>query len=142
MNHRKQKHPSIVALCKNKKEKNCKFSSERCWWRHEASKNDSGIDCFNCSKNFQTKGEMMNHRKREHASNVKTCNNFLTNTCRFRANFCWFLHGEGSMEKEDNLEKQRIIIDNEDDNDADNIEKDVEERELDFQKAVKTPKIK
>ena len=142
MNHRKEKHASIVALCKNKKENVCKFSAERCWWRHEASKNESGINCFNCSKAFQTKGEMMNHRKQEHASNVKKCENFLTNTCRFRANFCWFLHGEDLKEEEENLDKQKIIIINEEEKDDEHIEKNVEEIELDFQKAFKPPKTR
>ena len=142
MNHRKEKHASIVALCKNKKENVCKFSAERCWWCHEASKNESGINCFNCSKAFQTKGEMMNHRKQEHASNVMKCENFLTYTCRFRANFCWFLHGEDLKEEEENLDKQKIIIINEEEKDDEHIEKDVEEKELDFQKAFKPPKTR
>ena len=110
MNHRKQKHPSLVPFCEKYKESDCKYSSEMCWWRHViTSDNDSRFKCFTCSKNFKTKGELMVHKKREHVSSVKTCENFKQNTCRFRSEFCWFLHGEGLMEVEENLNNQKVL---------------------------------
>ena len=72
MNHKKEKHPSLVAICEKYKGNNCKYSTEMCWWRHAALENDSKLKCFTRSKTFQTKGVMMIHRKQEHVRNVKT----------------------------------------------------------------------
>ena len=42
MLHRKKEHSGIVGLCKDVQDKNCKFSNERCWFKHEIElKNDS-----------------------------------------------------------------------------------------------------
>ena len=35
MLHRKKEHGDIVGLCKEAKNKSCKFSIERCWFKHE-----------------------------------------------------------------------------------------------------------
>ena len=86
MVHRKIEHYSSVALCRNGIE--CKFS-DRCWWKH---KKDHGnmIDCFLCEQSFQTKGEVMLHRKSVHPKTVKICNNFKTDKCTYTS--CWFRH--------------------------------------------------
>ena len=42
MSHRKKEHSRIVGLCKDVQNKNCKFSNERCWFKHQIEiKNDS-----------------------------------------------------------------------------------------------------
>ena len=35
---------------------------------------------------------MMIHRKREHGSIVKNCQEFINNKGRFQEHFCWFKH--------------------------------------------------
>ena len=82
MNHRKLKHAQLVAQCKsiilNGK---CRFTSEKCWWNHDAKKSDqnSAFKCFICDEVFTSKSEMMKHRKREHRSKVRKCTNFAQN---------------------------------------------------------------
>ena len=42
MLHRKKEHGHIVGLCKEAQKQNCKFSIERCWFKHEIeTKNDN-----------------------------------------------------------------------------------------------------
>ena len=45
-----------------------------------------------CDKTFESKSEMMRHRKNQHSSIVQRCNLFLKKSCRFQSEFCWFKH--------------------------------------------------
>ena len=97
MIHRKQTHINTVADCKNNQEGKCLFTSDKCWWNHNKnsdsiSKRDSKMNCYVCSKTFETKSEMMIHRKIKHADLVKVCHNFKKNNCKLQNKFCWFLH--------------------------------------------------
>ena len=91
MNHRKAKHINTVAFCRNKLEGKCDFADEKCWWNH-AEKSTDNIQCFICNHVFETKTQMMIHRKNEHKEIVKCCSQFQQGTCRFRNDSCWFLH--------------------------------------------------
>ena len=101
MYHRKNKHLESVANCKNKLLDKCKFSSEKCWWRHtEITENkqhvgehtEEIIKCYFCQKQFENKRTMMIHRKKEHRNLVKKCDQFPESKCRFSDEDCWFIH--------------------------------------------------
>ena len=111
MYHRKLKHLNTVASCQKNKENKCRHSSEMCWWNHDAPNSNIEISCFNCSKTFNKKGEMMIHRKTEHGSIVKNCMNFKQNNCRFTDNFCWFLH-EVIMDVDDKHVNEKALQEN------------------------------
>ena len=106
MNHRKSEHLGSVALCRNFSSRNCIFSKEMCWWKHEEtshSSNQEKIGCYICNDSFKNKAEMMIHRKKQHTELVKECSKFSDEICRFRSDACWFRHGkdEASEEEED-----------------------------------------
>ena len=93
MNHRKREHFNSVAPCRNYRNKNCPFSAELCWWNH-AENQEQKIECFICGESFENKSSMMSHRKSEHSSMVKLCNQSKEMNCRFEAKSCWFKHEE------------------------------------------------
>ena len=119
MDHRKSEHISTVAQCRNYSNGNCPYSNQMCWWTHadhnESEKNSrDAVNCYNCSKTFDTKGSMMKHRKTDHKTDVRVCNQFMEGKCRFKEEACWFSH--------------HIVIDEEDE------QKNMETEESVFQK--------
>ena len=94
MNHRKLKHINTVRQCQNYQSGKCRFTSEKCWWRHDSTviEQSSTIKCFNCGESFSCKSEMMKRRKSTHRMAVRKCTKFLQNKCPFMSTFCWFLH--------------------------------------------------
>ena len=103
MVHRKKEHYSIVALCMKGEE--CRFS-DRCWWKHKTEQ-ENLIECFFCDENFATKGEVMIHRKNQHARTVKTCHKFINKNCFNTEATCWFKHESvNDGNKESDLENE------------------------------------
>ena len=88
MVHRKQEHYSTVAECRKGKE--CDFA-DRCWWKH-SEVNENMIECYFCDLTFGTKGEVMMHRKKQHAKTVKNCIKFENKNCNNSEANCWFKH--------------------------------------------------
>ena len=62
--------------------------------RHSLVRN---IKCNTCGKDFNSKSELMNHRKLEHTKLVATCKNYLDGQCN-RENTCWWIHRQGKEE--------------------------------------------
>ena len=89
MYHRKSKHTSSVAYCKNKSEGNCYYTDDICWWKH-TEKNEEVYECYSCNERFERKGLLMTHRKREHNNSLGNCNQFAQNNCRFQESECWY----------------------------------------------------
>ena len=95
MNHRKNKHPSSVAPCRNFPTGNCIFTNEMCWWKHcesEQSENNDRNVCYICNERCESMEDMMKHRKNQHPEVVKECFKFSNNMCSFRSETCWFNH--------------------------------------------------
>ena len=110
MVHRKIKHLSTVAYCRNYANKTCSYSSEMCWWNHtESNEGEEKVKCFICGIIFQNKRETMIHRKKEHKSFVRDCNLYLENKCKYKEESCWFKHREIDEEKDD----EEIVIEEE-----------------------------
>ena len=57
------------------------------------------IECFLCNKIFQSRREVMVHRKSVHASFVMRCENFEKQNCRFNNESCWFLHAMKTLDE-------------------------------------------
>ena len=100
MNHRKSKHSEIFAYCRNFTNGNCPYSDEMCWWNHSKKQNES-IKCFICSKTFESRTQLMSHRKIDHSNLIKACVQFQQNNCRFRSQSCWFKHETNEEENEE-----------------------------------------
>ena len=99
MNHRKKEHASNVALCRNKINGNCPFTANLGWWSH-AENVDMHIDCYVCGESFESRPNMMMHRKIHHSVIVKKCNLYEAQSCRFDSDSCWFKH-EGNIEEDE-----------------------------------------
>ena len=52
------------------------------------------IVCHYCSKNFQTKGALMIHRKKSHKEKVRVCRYFSEGNCLLGDETCWYNHSE------------------------------------------------
>ena len=99
MEHRKENHPSN-RKCRNLP--NCHYGNE-CYYVHPEEMEVDGMEatqkatdtvfkCHVCGKVFSLKRNMMDHRKREHPSQIP-CRDYLNNQCR-RGQQCWYRHGE------------------------------------------------
>ena len=111
MKHRKVSHANFVANCKNYQEEKCPFSSEKCWWNHnlklELENKAAAVVCYVCDEKFESKSELMFHRKNKHEERVRACIRFLEKNCRLQDSFCWFLHKEVAMETDSYEDKNK-----------------------------------
>ena len=55
---------------------------------------DEGIKCRNCGETFNTKWDMMAHRKTMHLSTVAYCKRNIDGTCPYTQERCWWNHAE------------------------------------------------
>ena len=84
--HRKDIHPTFKP-CRNIDK--CKFQSE-CFFSHELIP-EGKFRCFQCGDDFNTRHDMMIHRKSEHIEDIKTCKEFVLNQCD-KETKCWWKH--------------------------------------------------
>ena len=56
----------------------------------------SKFGCNFCGENFQGKGDLMLHMKKDHISEATLCRNFAEGNCPF-AEKCWFAHTESDI---------------------------------------------
>ena len=90
MNHRKMEHTKMVATCKNYLDGLCS-RGDSCWWIHRQGREEE-IECFFCEKKFDTKPQVMIHRKTEHPKTVRPCQKFEAEKCQYNEETCWFKH--------------------------------------------------
>ena len=56
--------------------------------------------CNTCKDNFESKNELMMHRKKKHVEKVQVCWNFVSSKCQFVEDLCWFRHCNSEMQQE------------------------------------------
>ena len=56
-------------------------TSVSCWWNHDENISDN-IQCFICNQTFESKTDMMGHRKKKHSSIIQRCSKFERGKCR------------------------------------------------------------
>ena len=89
--HIKCEHKEKVKLCKHFVEGKCVFGEE-CWFLHDKTKKLEKIKCMFCELSFNSKQELMNHRKNEHPKRVKQCANEENGNCQHGPRLCWYNH--------------------------------------------------
>ena len=57
--------------------------------------------CKDCGEIFQSKPDLMRHRKQKHRSKVFECRDFAQGKCTFQESVCWFLHGKVGEDHDD-----------------------------------------
>ena len=100
-NHKRDKH-EMKKDCTFYKQGSCKFP-DSCWNRHvidsvtkTTPKNTTTMECYVCKNSFETKREMMIHRKENHPDKVRQCNN--PDNCDFSR--CWYLHSNNQSKSD------------------------------------------
>ena len=56
------------------------------------AKQSNGLNCKICEKAFNSKRDLMEHRKKEHTESVNVCWNFSSGKCGYGDEKCWFTH--------------------------------------------------
>ena len=115
MVHRKKKHSNKVNICQRFLAGSCDLGDDKCWYKHEQK--DTGnddlfrIQCSNCEKVFETRFDLMHHRKSVHYQEVPRCSKSLIGTCWFGPKTCWFHHEEVEKinESGNNENKEEMI---------------------------------
>ena len=64
---------------------------------------NGSVKCRNCGEIFETKSNLMVHRKNEHLSTVAYCRNYANKTCPFSNKMCWWSHAENTDNGEENI---------------------------------------
>ena len=90
MNHMRDNHPQGKEICKHFQSGRCKFPADECWANHLAAVPNNSFECHSCKEMFNTKNQMMRHRKSSHKT--KQCNEFMKGTCRHGGDMCWYMH--------------------------------------------------
>ena len=57
----------------------------------------NSIVCNFCDNGFETKRDLMNHKKIEHTEKVNVCWHFSAGTCPFGDTKCWFIHSTAQI---------------------------------------------
>ena len=80
--------------------------------KHEAIKTEQTISCNFCSKTFESKRDMMTHKKSEHTEKVSACWDFASGNCNLGNDVCWFNHCEGLRKSEFKCNVCKQLFDN------------------------------
>ena len=95
-NHKRDEH-EIKEECSYYKHGDCRFPDKVCWKIHEKAVANTSSEtasnaheCYICKNKFQSKNEMMLHRKEIHPKRVKNCKD--PQNCSFKK--CWCNHNE------------------------------------------------
>ena len=121
MKHRKEVHPSTNVCKYFKTDGGCKWGDE-CLYVHivdmvvgDAPTPDltptppspspptpppsstPQLTCRKCGETFNSKHNLMSHRKQAHVENVRPCRDFLQNNCRRGEGRCWYKHGNNQQ---------------------------------------------
>ena len=98
MNHRKREHLNIIKQCRYAQQSECAFGDE-CWYRHtetnissEKKKKDNHFKCNICEMQFETKNNVMKHRKTDHVNSVVDCKKYMMGRGMLPNEMCWYSH--------------------------------------------------
>ena len=69
-------------------------------------KQKHGLQCKFCEECFESKRELMEHRKKEHTERVSVCWKFTSGQCEYGIEKCWFNHGTERSETKCNFCEQ------------------------------------
>ena len=91
MKHRKTNHFEAVAPCRKFANSECGFTDVSCWWKHTDMETEN-MQCFTCGRMFNSKLELMCHKKNSHGDKVQPCMKYLKGICIFQSKYCWYAH--------------------------------------------------
>ena len=101
MEHKKFTHTDKVSKCWNFPNGKCTYTDDKCWFQH--SENAGEIFCCKfCDKEFSNQSTLLIHRKRYHANTVPLCRSYLSGSCVYTNETCWFKHAGNVSENNKN----------------------------------------
>ena len=62
---------------------------------------ENKIVCHYCDETFETKDDVMKHRKKTHKEKVKECIYFTAGKCHYGDELCWFIHSKTNKKQLD-----------------------------------------
>ena len=62
------------------------------WELHDTEASEDIVTCWYCGDDFETKSDLMKHRKREHVDRVNICKKYAKGVCPFDEGSCWYYH--------------------------------------------------
>ena len=71
---------------------------------HVVNTDSDRLNCNFCEEKFSTKKHLMKHKKTMHMEKVSICWRFVSGTCIFGDQNCWFIHSKSS----NNLEAENL----------------------------------
>ena len=99
MSRKKKRHHTTVnkepELYDEEEEYNCNGCDFQCSTKDHLEKHINikhRMTCRICEEVFESKGDLMVHRKLKHANYVATCKNFIADKCPFADSKCWWNH--------------------------------------------------
>ena len=99
MTHKKSNHLENISICSHFSNGACPYN-ETCWFRHvkdsKEIKTELSLICNICKIQFESRSDLMMHRKKEHHENIKMCRNFKKGNCTYNLK-CWFSHRKVEM---------------------------------------------
>ena len=108
MYHRKNKHVSSVAYCRNKSQGNCTYSDDICWWKH-SERDEDIFECYSCNDKFENKSQLMHHRKKKHRNTLGDCIQYAQNNCRYEEANCWYKHENGDAHEDEESATEEAV---------------------------------
>ena len=129
MKHRKETHPSTDVCKYFKTDRGCKWGDE-CLYVHieemvvgnaptpvhtspsppsplPPPSNTPQLTCRNCGEAFNSKHNLMSHRKQAHVANVRPCRDFQQNNCRRGEARCWYKHDNNQQASTQHQQQQQ-----------------------------------
>ena len=94
LNCHKQKEHKSYRPRRNFIAGSCKYG-DSCLFNHEDTVEDNFV-CYVCGDKFKEKQNLMSHRKCVH-DNMPVCKNYLTNSCKFSTQSCWWKHEDNQL---------------------------------------------
>ena len=88
--HKKERHQLMAKPCKYFVRGMCHFNEKTCWFSHTLE-TIIKQNCKYCGESFQSKNDLMKHRKIKHNKNIAICREQENGNCKF-GNDCWFKH--------------------------------------------------
>ena len=65
---------------------------EHIYLTHNYDNSGDSYNCNYCEESFDSKNELMIHKKNDHEENVSICKYFLKDMCAFNDENCWYSH--------------------------------------------------
>ena len=64
---------------------------------------DGSVKCRNCGEIFESKSNLMVHRKIKHSNTVAFCRNYANKTCLYSSKMCWWNHSKNNDNGEEKI---------------------------------------